>query len=114
MCDYYFVTRKPSSIAMASIINAMELMGSHKVDSRYKVQFLHHVVEAGLDIANDEEIIQCYERLREMYIAGGYTPMLGVGEEDEENIRVDTVSPTGVANGPDSMSSSSSGGMECA
>ena len=35
-----------------------------------------------MDIANDEEIIECYERLREMYIAGGYTPTL---DESREN-----------------------------
>jgi lipoyl(octanoyl) transferase len=118
VCDYYFVTRKPSSIAMASIINAIELTGPHKIDPRYKVQFLHHVVEAGLDIANDDEIIQCYERLREMYIAGGYTPSTDDDDEDEsDNIRVETGSPTGVADGPDSRSVSAinhEDAMECA
>ncbi|KAL7436766.1 hypothetical protein ACHAXM_005312 [Skeletonema potamos] len=117
VCDYYFVTRKPSSIAMASIINAMELMGPQKIDPRYKVQFLHHVVQAGLDIANDTEIIQCYERLREMYIAGGYTPTSDDDEEDETvNVRVETGSPTGVADGPDSRSASANQEevMECA
>jgi len=117
VCDYYFVTRKPSSIAMASIINAMELMGPHKIDPRYKVQFLHHVVEAGLDIANDDEIIQCYERLREMYIAGGYTPTSDDDEEEEnDTIRVETGSPTGVADGPDSVTVSANQEeiMECA
>ncbi|KAL7449160.1 hypothetical protein ACHAWC_001251 [Mediolabrus comicus] len=117
VCDYFFVTRKPSSIAMASIINAIELTGPHKIDPRYKVQFLHQVVEAGLDIANDEEIIQCYERLREMYIAGGYTPNTDDDEEDENNIRVETGSPTGVADGPDSSRSAAANTqdvMECA
>lgn len=112
VCDYYFVTRKPSSIAMASIINAMELMGAHRIDPRYKVQFLHHVVEAGLDIANDDEIIQCYERLREMYIAGGYTPTSDDDEEENDTIRVETGSPTGVADGPDSVNREEI--MECA
>ena len=56
-----------------------------------------------MDIASDDEIIECYERLREMYIAGGYTPNL---EEPEvttsSGSRIATVSPTGVADGPDS------------
>ncbi|KAL7531079.1 hypothetical protein ACHAXR_004418, partial [Thalassiosira sp. AJA248-18] len=76
VCDYWFATKKPSSIAVASIINAIELQGSCRVDSRYKVEFIHRVVDIGMDIADDDAVIECYERLREMYIAGGYTPNL--------------------------------------
>eukprot|EP00579_Thalassiosira_antarctica_P009758 CAMPEP_0201908202 /NCGR_PEP_ID=MMETSP0903-20130614/383_1 /ASSEMBLY_ACC=CAM_ASM_000552 /TAXON_ID=420261 /ORGANISM="Thalassiosira antarctica, Strain CCMP982" /LENGTH=337 /DNA_ID=CAMNT_0048442493 /DNA_START=172 /DNA_END=1185 /DNA_ORIENTATION=+ len=97
VCDYWFVTKKPSSVALAAIINAIELQGPSRIDPRYKVEFLHRVVDIGMDIANDSEIIECYERLREMYIAGGYTPNL----EDETVGRVATVSPVGVADGPD-------------
>ena len=105
VCDYWFVTKKPSSIALASLINAIELQGPRKVDPRYKVEFLHRVVEMlGMDVATDDEIIECYERLREMYIAGGYTPNLEDGQpSNNSNVdtRVATVSPTGVADGPD-------------
>lgn len=72
-CDYWFVAKKPSSIALASMINAIELQ---RLDSRHKVEFLHRVVELGFDISSDDEIIECYERLQEMYNAGGYTPNL--------------------------------------
>jgi hypothetical protein len=72
VCEYYFVTRKPSSIALASTINAFELMGANRVNPRYKTQFLNNVVGFGLDISDDDEIIECYEKLREMYISGGY------------------------------------------
>jgi hypothetical protein len=82
VCDYFFCTRKPSSIALASIINAIELMGPNRVDPRYKIQFLNNIVDLGLDIADDDEIIECYERLREMYIAGGYTPTLSDDRND--------------------------------
>jgi lipoyl(octanoyl) transferase len=110
VCDYWFVTKKPSSVALAAIINALELQGPRRVDPRYKVEFLHRVVDIGMDIANDEEIIECYERLREMYIAGGYTPTLEEPAEnnssssnanDSSTTRVATVSPTGVQDGPD-------------
>ncbi len=113
VCDYWFATKKPSSIALASLINAIELQGYRRVDPRYKVEFLTRVVDHGIDIASDEEILACYERLRQMYDAGGYTPTL----EDEPAaahggapepgggggpaVRVATVSPTGVADGPD-------------
>lgn len=87
VCDYYFVTRKPSSIAVASIINAIELMGPKKVEPKCKIDFLQNVVHIGIDIANDDEIIECYERLREMYIEGGYTPS---EDEDEDDVLPDT------------------------
>lgn len=87
VCDYYFVTRKPSSIAIASIINAIELMGPKKIAPKNnKIDFLQNVVRIGVDIANDDEIIECYERLREMYIEGGYTPTSEDEGEDEENV----------------------------
>ena len=107
VCDYWFITKKPSSIALAALINAIELQGPRRVAPRYKVEFLHRVVELGMDIASDDEIIECYERLREMYIAGGYTPNLeeptatSSSHIGENGSRVATVSPTGVADGPD-------------
>ena len=97
VCDYWFATKKPSSIALASLVNAIELQGSRRVDPRYKVEFLTRVVDLGIDIACDEEILACYERLRQMYDAGGYSPTL----EDDPAARVATVSPMGVADGPD-------------
>ena len=117
VCDYWFIAKKPSSIALAALINAIELQGPRKVDPRYKVEFLHRVVELGMDIASDDEIIECYERLREMFIAGGYTPNLedpevvrprneasrnGASRNGENNSRIATVSPTGSVDGPDS------------
>ena len=117
VCDYWFIEKKPSSIALAALINAIELQGPRKVDPRYKVEFLHRVVELGMDIASDDEIIECYERLREMYIAGGYTPNLedpevvrprneasrnGASRNGENSSRIATVSPTGSVDGPDS------------
>ena len=77
VCNYYFVTRKPSSIALASIINAFELLGPDRVDPRYKVDFLHDLKElyrigGSAPDYDDDEINECYELLRETYISRGY------------------------------------------
>ena len=120
VCDYWFVTKKPSSIALASLINAMELQGPRRIENRHKMEFLSRVAEIGMDITNDDEIVECYERLSEMYRSGGYSPNLEDGsstsnplEDDDEDdddddegtsprdARVATISPTGVADGPD-------------
>ena len=111
VCDYWFITKKPSSIALAALINAIELQGPRRVNPRYKVEFLHRVVELGKDIASDDEIIECYERLREMYIAGGYTPNLeepstsssgvgGNGNRVTNGGSAANESPTGLDDGP--------------
>lgn len=102
VCDYWFVTKRPSSIAIASIANAIDLQGSRRVDPKHKVDFLHLIVDSGMHIAYDEEILECYERLHEMYIDGGYnrfTPNLErvVGEGGTHVVDVDSL---GVADGP--------------
>lgn len=119
VCDYWFVTKKPSSIALASLINAMELQGPRRIENRHKMEFLSRVADIGMDITNDDEIVECYERLAEMYRSGGYSPNLEDGssssnplEDDDEtsasDTRVATISPTGVADGPDVFSDGSS------
>mmetsp|Transcript_14619 Transcript_14619/g.22560 ORF Transcript_14619/g.22560 Transcript_14619/m.22560 type:complete len:337 (-) Transcript_14619:144-1154(-) len=65
VCDYYFVTRKPSSIALASIMFSLELT-NNEVDPRDKDRFASRVAQVALDVS-DEEVIQCYTRLRDMY-----------------------------------------------
>jgi hypothetical protein len=79
------------------------------------MEFLSRVAELGMDITNDDEIVECYERLAEMYRSGGYSPNLEDSspsnpledDEDDEDgssardARVATISPTGVADGPD-------------
>jgi lipoyl(octanoyl) transferase len=63
--DYFFVTKLPSSVALAAIMNALELT-RNQVDPRDKDRFTSRVGQVGLD-ASDEEVIQCYTRLRVMY-----------------------------------------------
>ena len=93
VCEYWFVKKKPSSIALAALINAIELQGPSLVDPMYKIKFLQGVVDLNIDIdISDDEIIECYERLRLMYIEGGYTYNLQVAPGEFDNII--TLSPT--------------------
>lgn len=99
VCDYFFVTKKPSSIALAALINAIELNDTLRRNPRVKSQFLQRVLDVGMDVAHDEEVVACYERLREMYIAGGYAPDLEV-QEEEPTDRIATVSPVSIFESP--------------
>lgn len=99
VCEYWFVKKKSSSIALAALINAIELQGPSLVDPVYKIEFLQSVVELNMDIdISDEEIIDCYERLRLMYIDGGYTHDLqetrngGATTEEVDNITISPIS----------------------
>ncbi|KAL7542481.1 hypothetical protein ACHAWF_007183 [Thalassiosira exigua] len=64
VCDYFFVTKKPSSIALASILKALEPQKA-KCDGIDADEFLRRVVDVGFDIVDEEEIFECYERLGE-------------------------------------------------
>jgi lipoyl(octanoyl) transferase len=98
VCEYFFVTRKPSSIALASISYAIELTNDH-VHHRDKDRFISRVAQVGLDIV-DDEVTQCHARLRVIYRKN-----VAVNEEVDYDgeVRGDRGqgSPTGVGGGPD-------------
>ena len=64
VCDYFFVTHKASSVALASIMCALEL--TDNLDPRDKDRFTSIVAQIALDVS-DEEVIQCYKTLSVMY-----------------------------------------------
>ncbi|KAL7540820.1 hypothetical protein ACHAWF_006790 [Thalassiosira exigua] len=129
VCEYWFVTKRPSSVALASIINAVEIQGH---SPHVRAQFLKHASALlGAEVAGDPEVRQCYDHLKAMYDLGGYAPAAEDDVNDVENEigasargvdgRVDTVSPTGVADGPDARDQEQGGEdeddlsqMECA
>lgn len=100
VCEYSMVTRKPSSIALASIIYAIELT-DNQVDPD-KDRFTSRVAQVGLDIT-DEEVIQCYEKLCAMYRNNFMVDEDGEAYDGELGGR-GQVSPTGVGEGPDNTS----------
>ena len=71
VCDYFFVTRKQSSIAVAALMNAMEMTDSSKLSTKQRQQFINDIfVDTHLEY-NSDEVIECRTRLREMYHQGG-------------------------------------------
>lgn len=106
VCDYYFVTKKPSSVALAAMLNAIELQGSLRQHPRIQGEFLAYLFNVGVN-ANDPEVVACYERLREMYVSGGYAPDLLV-QDPEPCERIATVSPVSVMQSPDFSENNSS------
>ena len=72
ICDYFFVPRKPSDIAAACILNAMETLTDTEMPVLARVQFANAArIIAGVDFAS-MEIHECRSRLQDMYFQGGY------------------------------------------
>jgi len=92
--DYFFVTRRTSSVALAGILNAMELLNL----GPFIPEFL-----AQLQLLNDfdphaDEIDECRFRLKELYLQGGYARgHIAAVAVDVSDTRTDTVSPVCVS-----------------
>jgi len=73
VCDYFFVTRKPSSIGLAAILVAIEQLDAQKfptITSHRLLEQLRSVYPQEMD--RIKEIKECKNRLLGLYIAGGY------------------------------------------
>ena len=67
VCDYFFITHKPSSIAIAALLNAIELTNSSKLSTKQKQKIIDAIsVDVHLDM-NPDKVMECRTRLREMY-----------------------------------------------
>jgi hypothetical protein len=90
--DYYFVVHRPSSVALAALLNAMEgvpgisqdaingLLGEMKRSTK-------------LDVSA-QDVLECRERLRLLYSQGGYSP-----PEPRSETRTEMISPVCVSYG---------------
>jgi len=87
VCDYFFVTRKPSSIAMACILNAIdEIKLSPVIVQKFICDLRQNTT---LDVTG-EEVMECKELLKEMYIAAG-AEFYGRDETSSPTTVVETV-----------------------
>lgn len=99
VCHYYFVSHKSSSIALASILTAMEAVEDSPFISKYKSEFLKNVRNIAKIDADRQEILECQIRLREIYYEQGYnqhqdeTDMI---EEHKSAERLESNSPVNV------------------
>ncbi|KAL7547856.1 hypothetical protein ACHAWF_011131 [Thalassiosira exigua] len=75
--DYVYVAKKNSSVALASVLNALELRECHGVDPERKRDFLRRVADLGF--IDHEEVEACCRRLRDTYVAGGYASAVDEG-----------------------------------
>ncbi|KAL7549525.1 hypothetical protein ACHAWF_012787 [Thalassiosira exigua] len=96
VCDYWLATRRPSSVALASILVALERTRGRAPAT----EFVGSLERSGVDFKyQDEEVAACRERLSELYVVSGFEDDFE-GEQDEEKEGC-IASPAGVMDGPD-------------
>lgn len=93
--DYFFVTKRASSVGLAALLNAIDC--NLNFPSDHRVEFLKQLERLDDFDPNDAEIGECRDRLRELYIQGGYGPPSTV-DYTEMAQRQEAVSPVSVAN----------------
>jgi len=72
VCDYFFVTKKPSSIAIAALQTAMDKIDIYRLSPRSRTLLLTAIRDvARLDL-HSNEVTECRFHLNEMYMQGCY------------------------------------------
>jgi hypothetical protein len=84
VCDYFFAKEKATTVGLASLLTAMELVdGSWKAGSIE--QFLTQVISvAGCDYKS-KDVLECKARLLETYIQGGFNDHQQAGSKDRND-----------------------------
>lgn len=90
--DYFFVIHKPSVVALASILNAMEDISSTTPAMSI---FCNEVMKNTPLDPNHSDVIDCCTRLRLLYAQGGYAH----AATERTEFRSETVSPVCVSYG---------------
>lgn len=89
--DYYFVTKKPSSIALACILHAMNDM---QVPLHETIEFMDNVRGVNID-PEAKEVYDCQVHLKEIYYASREND--AEREEEECSERIENASPSCVS-----------------
>ena len=89
--DYYFVSKKASSVALAALLNAMDEIA--EVSSEAKSDFARELQRVE-SLSMDPDTLDCRERLRLLYAQGGYSR-----PETRSETRDEAISPVCVSYG---------------
>lgn len=93
--DYYFVVHRPSLVALAALLNAMDTVPG--VTSKARLELLQELGRVkGLDPSH-AQVEECRNRLRLLYAQGGYSRPDEMSRSGEN--RTETVSPVCVTYG---------------
>jgi Cyclin, C-terminal domain len=81
--DYYFVIHKPSVVAFAALLNAMEEIPA----ARSSVpSFCSEILKTTSIKPASDDVLECRNRLRLLYIQGGYSTPAESAEARDESV----------------------------
>lgn len=101
VCDYFFVTQHPSTVAIASLLIAVEVVGQDEYDPSLIQIFLQRLYHETRLNGYSPEVQECKARLRSTYEEGGFSkPVHEIPcdaamqdssnrDEDEETVKED-------------------------
>ena len=96
--DYFFVGRKPSSVALAALYYSLNENPNVPLQARNAFVDQLEIV-SGLDLRSPE-VLECHERLHLLYAQGGFArPETTNGETTNGETRIETISPVCVSYG---------------
>ncbi len=72
VCDYFFVTKNPTSVALACILTAFEGVSNDLLLRKQRQKFVNTVFRVTKINCTIEEVHSCRLRLREVYQRGNY------------------------------------------
>lgn len=90
--DYYFVVHRPSSVALAALLNSIE--GVPGVSEDALKDLLREITKIAKLDPSAPDVLECRNRLRLLYSQGGYSP-----PEPRTQTRAETISPVCVSYG---------------
>jgi Cyclin, C-terminal domain len=94
--DYFFVAHRPSDVALAAMLNAMERLPG--LQDGMVQAFVQDLTTRTCLEANRSQILECRQRLRLLYAQGGYSQ--GVSEVSAAyDCRNESISPVCVSYG---------------
>ncbi len=107
VCDYFFVTHLPSTVGIASLLNAIDVVGHEEYCQSLIQIFIQRVYqETGLNIYSSE-VQECRQRLKATFVESGFSkPSQDTTnntsrqqknqDEDEETVTGETDSLNGI------------------
>lgn len=72
VCDYFFVTKKPTLIALACVLTSFEGISHDRLHRKHRQKFVNEVYRITKVNCTIEEVHECRIRLRDVYQRGNY------------------------------------------
>lgn len=85
VCDYFFVGKMPSNVALACVLTAFEGMSHDRLPRACRQEFVDDIFRLAKINCTVNEVHQCRLRLRDVYQRGGYNRKAAIDREANQS-----------------------------